>query len=105
MKTIKGRFGIYFMKGAFFLQLKEVDDTLIALPLTSKGTREVGVCFGEFEDIESSLQSDSKEEITQMINNLEYDYIVLAQGDTCVYYLNTTSGVKKCDIELYILDE
>lgn len=104
MAEKKEKYGLYFMKGAFFFQLKEVDNNLLAIPTTSKGTYEVDVVFGEFDDLESALKSGRAKVINIKIGKDDFDYMVLAQGETSIYYINTSKGLERCDLELYVRD-
>lgn len=104
MTEKKGKYGIYFMKGAFFFQLKEIEDNLVAIPLNSKNTQEMGVVRGEFESLKDALSSSRGKVINVKMQSLDYDYVVLAQGATSIYYLNTNEGIQRCDIELYLRD-
>lgn len=92
------------MKGAFFFQLKEVEDNLVAIPHNSKNTQEIGVVRGKFKSFEEALSSPRGKVINVKMESLDYDYIVLAQGATSIYYLNTNNGIQRCNIELYLRD-
>ena len=104
MAKKKGRYGIYFMKGAFFFQIKEIEDNLIAVPINSKTTKEVDVVFGEFEDLDSALRSSRSKLVNIKIKRDNFDYIVLAKGETSIFYINTNNGIERCNIELYVRD-
>jgi len=105
MSNANEKYGIYFMKGAFFFQLKEINDNLIAIPINSKSTKEVGVVYGFFETLDLAFESTRGKVIQIKIKSLDFDYIVLAKGKTSIYYINTINGIEKCNIELYVRDK
>lgn len=102
MKKQKGVFGVYFLKGAFFMQLKEVNDNLVMKFLVSKNSQQLPeVIGGAYEDINSLLCSKNSNIAKLYISTLDFDYMVIGSGDSATYYINTDDGLVKCNIEVY----
>ena len=99
MAKQNGIYGVYFIKGAFFLQLKEVDGNLGVYPIVSKNYKQLKqVIGGTFKDMDELMSSDKSEIAKEYFNTLEFDYMVMGHGDTVSYYLNTKDGIVKCDL-------
>jgi hypothetical protein len=101
MNKQQGTFGVYFMKGAFFLRVTVSGDNLIAQPIHSKGCNKVATIGGTYQDLEHLLESPSGEEAKKLIEILDFDFMIMGHGASVSYYIHTSDGLQKCDLTLY----
>lgn len=96
MEKLEGFYGVYFMKGAFYLDVKEVGGDLIAQPLHSKGSEKLHVIGGSYDSLEDLLASDKGSEVQEYIDSNDFDFLIIGYGGGVNYYINTKEGLKKC---------
>lgn len=89
-------FGVYFMKGAFYLDVKEVGDDLVAQPIHSKDSKILHVLNGAYNTLEDLLKSEQGEEAKEMIEDRVFDFLIIGYGEGVNYYINSEDGLKKC---------
>lgn len=95
-------YGVYFVKGAFFMQLTEVNDTIVGKLLVSKNHNQLPEFIaGAYPDLASLLKSEKGELAQTYIKTLDFDYMVIGNGETATYYLNTSNGLVKCEITFF----
>jgi hypothetical protein len=95
-------YGVYFVKGAFFMQLTEVNDTIVGKLLVSKNHCQLPEFIaGAYPDLPSLLKSEKGELAKTYIKTLEFDYMVIGNGETATYYLNTTEGLINCELTFF----
>ena len=97
-----GKYKIHFMKGAFFIEVREIGGDMVVSPIQSKYMKEVDALISEFDELEPFFETDTGKEVLQSIQDEEiiFDFIVLVDTEqqTAKYYINTKDGVKKCEI-------
>lgn len=95
-------YGVYFIKGAFFMQLNELNDNVVCKLLVSKNYKQLKeVIGGTYNDLESLLKSKHGTLAKMYIENLDFDYMIIGHGDSVSYYLNTSDGLVKCELNVF----
>jgi len=89
-------FGAYFMKGSFYLDVKELKGDIIVKPIYSKKIEKVEVIKGSYKDLDDLLNSEKGVDAKTNIDNLEFDFLIIAHGTSASYYINSYEGLKKC---------
>jgi hypothetical protein len=90
-------YGVYFMRGAFYLDVKELNGDLIATPIHSKGCKKLEVIGGAYKDIKALLKSEQGEIAQNYIDNIDFDFIIVGNGESCSYYINSKKGLVLCN--------
>jgi hypothetical protein len=96
MDKQSGIYGVYFMKGAFYLDVKELNGDLIATPIHSKGCKKLEVIGGAYKNIKALLKSEQGKLAQSYIDNLDFDFIIMGNGLSSSYYINSSEGLELC---------
>ena len=98
MTKQKGIFGVYFLRGAFFHEFKNVGNDVVAYPFVSKSHKQLEESIGgTYDSLEKLLISSNGTLAKNYIEKLDFDYMVIGHGDSCSYYIHTVDGLIKCE--------